>query len=359
MAGEKHDSGPRQQRQSSSADAWAREPASAATPQAAISAQHLVRKFGNFTAVNDVSFQVAAGEIFGFLGPNGSGKTTVIKMLTGLLPLSGGEASVEGLNVRTDAERVREQIGYMSQNFSLYPDLTVTENLTFYGRIYGLNAQKLKTRMDDIIGMNGLAPYLNRLASQLSGGWKQRLALGCAMLHQPKLLFLDEPTAGIDPVARRQLWDLLFELSGHGITFFVTTHYMDEAERCSHVAYIYYGKMIADGTPNSLRELPDVTPPGTIRVEITTPEVTRALKIARQIPGIRSATIFGQSIHALIDDHFDLDELREELLRQKIAVAEVRPLGPSLEDVFVELTYKNQKNGNAGEAERPVEPGRA
>ena len=310
----------------------------------AISARGLVRKFGNFTAVNDVSFTVARGEIFGFLGPNGSGKTTVIKMLTGLLPLSGGEASVEGLNVRTDAERVRERIGYMSQNFSLYPDLSVKENLTFYGRVYGLSPDRLKKRMDDVIQMNGLEPYLDRLGAQLSGGWKQRLALGCAMLHEPKLLFLDEPTAGIDPVARRQLWDLLFELSGHGITFFVTTHYMDEAERCSHVAYIYYAKLIADGTPNSLRELPDVTPQGTMRVEITTPEVTRALKIARQIPGIRGATIFGQSIHALIDDHFNLDDLREQLQKQGITVAEIRPLAPSLEDVFVELTRKNQNN---------------
>ena len=312
--------------------------------EVAISARNLVRKFGTFTAVNDVSFEVKQGEIFGFLGPNGSVKTTVIKMLTGLLPLSGGEAIVEGLRVRSDAERVRERIGYMSQNFSLYPDLTVTENLTFYGRIYSLGAERLKTRMHEVIALNGLEPYLNRLAAQLSGGWKQRLALGCAMLHEPKLLFLDEPTAGIDPVARRQLWDLLFELSGRGITFFVTTHYMDEAERCSHVAYIYYGQLIADGTPNSLRELPDVTPAGTIRVEITTPEVTRALKIARQIPGIRSATIFGQSIHALIGDHFNLDELREQLLKQGIAVAEIRPLAPSLEDVFVELTYKNQAN---------------
>ncbi|HVO56925.1 MAG TPA: ABC transporter ATP-binding protein [Dongiaceae bacterium] len=309
---------------------------------AAISARGLVRKFGNFTAVNDVSFRVAQGEIFGFLGPNGSGKTTVIKMLTGLLPLSGGEATVAGLNVRSDAERVRERIGYMSQNFSLYPDLTVTENLTFYGRIYSLSAQRLKQRMDEVIQMNGLGPYLDRLASQLSGGWKQRLALGCAMLHQPKLLFLDEPTAGIDPVARRQLWDLLFELSGHGITFFVTTHYMDEAERCSHVAYIYYGKLIADGTPDSLRELPDVTPPGTLRVEITTPEVTRALHLARKTAGIRSATIFGQSIHALIEEDCDLEDLRNRLLQSGIRVAEIRPLAPSLEDVFVELTYKNQ-----------------
>jgi ABC-2 type transport system ATP-binding protein len=307
-----------------------------------ISAEHLVRRFGKVTAVNDVSFRIEKGEIFGFLGPNGSGKTTVIKMLTGLLPLTEGSATVEGLDVRTNSEEVRERIGYMSQNFSLYYDLTVEENLQFYGRIYGLDALRLKRRIEETVQLNGLGPYLHRLSAQLSGGWKQRLALGCAMLHEPKLLFLDEPTAGIDPVARRQLWDLLFELSGHGITFFVTTHYMDEAERCSHVAYIYYGKLIADGTPDSLRELPDVQPHGMYRVEITTPEVTRALRFARTLPGIRSATIFGQSIHALISDDLDLDHLREQLLKNGIAVAEIRPLAPSLEDVFVELTYKHQ-----------------
>src|SRR5436305_3167240 len=308
----------------------------------AMSAEHLVRRFGNFTDVNDVSFRVEKGEIFGFLGPNGSGKTTVIKMLTGLLPLSGGSAFAEGVDVGADSESVRERIGYMSQNFSLYYDLTVAENLQFYGRIYSLEPARLKRRIEEIVQLNGLAPYLTRLAAQLSGGWKQRLALGCAMLHEPALLFLDEPTAGIDPVARRQLWDLLFELSGQGITFFVTTHYMDEAERCNHVAYIYYGKLIADGTPDSLRQLPDVQPQGTMRVEITAPEVTRALRIARHIPGIRSATIFGQSIHALVEDHFDLDVLRNQLLKEGISVSEIRPLAPSLEDVFVELTYKHQ-----------------
>src|SRR6202162_5354474 len=303
--------------------------------EASIYAKNLVRRFGDFVAVDGVSFRVEKGEIFGFLGPNGSRKTTVIKMLTGLLPLSEGSAWVESLDVRTDAESVRERIGYMSQKFSLYDDLTVTENLQFYGRIYGLTPARMKQRMDEIVQLNGLAPYMNRLAARLSGGWKQRLALGCAMLHEPKLLFLDEPTAGIDPVARRELWDLLFELSGQGITFFVTTHYMDEAERCSHVAYIYYGKVIADGTPEALRQLPDVQPPGTYRVEITTPQVTRALRLARHIPGIRSATIFGQSIHALVEDRFDMEHLREQLLQNGLVVAEIRPLAPTLEDVFV------------------------
>jgi ABC-type multidrug transport system ATPase subunit len=307
-----------------------------------ISAAHLVRRFGDFVAVNDVSFHVEKGEIFGFLGPNGSGKTTVIKMLTGLLPLTEGSAWVEGLDVRADAEGVREHIGYMSQKFSLYDDLTVAENLQFYGRIYSLGPARMKQRIDEIVQLNGLAPYMDRLAARLSGGWKQRLALGCAMLHEPKLLFLDEPTAGIDPVARRELWDLLFELSGHGITFFVTTHYMDEAERCSHVAYIYYGKIIADGTPAELKQIPEVQPAGTHRVEISTPEVTRALRVARKIPGIRSATIFGESIHALVEDRYDLPDLRAQLSKQDITVSDIRPLTPSLEDVFVELTYKHQ-----------------
>jgi ABC-type multidrug transport system ATPase subunit len=314
----------------------------AAPDQLAISANHLVRRFGDFTAVNDVSFRVTKGEIFGFLGPNGSGKTTVIKMLTGLLPLSSGDGTVQGIDVSADPEGVREHIGYMSQNFSLYSDLTVSENLTFYGRIYGLPADRLRKRMDEVIQLNGLSPYLNRLSAHLSGGWKQRLALGCAMLHEPTLIFLDEPTAGIDPVARRQLWDLLFELSARGITFFVTTHYMDEAERCSHVAYIYFGKVIADGTPDALRELPDVNPDKTYRVEITAPLVTQALRATRTIPGIRSATIFGQSVHALIDDSLDLEHLRNQLLKKDVTVAEIRPLAPSLEDVFVELTYKHQ-----------------
>ncbi len=311
-------------------------------PDVSISAERLVRRFGDFVAVNGVSFHVEKGEIFGFLGPNGSGKTTVIKMLTGLLPLSEGSAWVEGLDVRTDAEAVRERIGYMSQKFSLYDDLTVAENLQFYGRIYSLPPARMKQRIEEIVQLNGLAPYMDRLAARLSGGWKQRLALGCAMLHEPKLLFLDEPTAGIDPVARRELWDLLFELSGHGITFFVTTHYMDEAERCSHVAYIYYGKIIADGTPAELKQIPEVQPAGTRRVEISTPEVTRALRVARKIPGIRNATIFGESIHALVEDRYDLPDLRAQLLTNDITVNDIRPLTPSLEDVFVELTYQHQ-----------------
>jgi ABC-type multidrug transport system ATPase subunit len=322
----------------------------AAPDGAAIVTRDFTRRFGDFTAVNRVSFRVERGEVFGFLGPNGSGKTTVIKMLTGLLPLSGGEAWVDGLDVRAEGETIRERIGYMSQKFSLYDDLTVLENLTFYGRIYGLEPARLRRRMDYAVDLNGLGPYAARRAGQLSGGWKQRLALGCAMLHEPRILFLDEPTAGIDPVARRQLWDLIFQLSGQGITFFVTTHYMDEAERCSHVAYIYSSRLIADGTPDALRALPDVSPAGTKRLEITAPEVTRALRLARDLPGIRRATIFGQSIHALVEEGFSERELREKLAREGIEVTEIRPLAPTLEDVFVELTFKAQEPAEAAHA---------
>jgi ABC-type multidrug transport system ATPase subunit len=316
----------------------------------AIRTENLTRKFGDFTAVSDVNITVQHGEVFGFLGPNGSGKTTVIKLLTGLLPLSGGNAWVDGIDVRKDPDGVREHIGYMSQKFSLYDDLTVMENLTFYGRIYGLKPEKLRSRIDDIISQNALSPYVDRQAGKLSGGWKQRLALGCSMLHEPKIMFLDEPTAGIDPVARRQLWDLLFDLSGKGITFFVTTHYMDEAERCSHVAYIYYSKLIADGTPMELEAMPDVNPPGTKRLEIRTTEVTRGLRLARKFPGILSATVFGQSVHALVDDSFDQAALAKTLIGQGIEITEVRPLTATLEDVFVELTYRRQAEIEASRA---------
>src|SRR6516162_1879130 len=309
---------------------------------AAILAENLVRKFGDVVAVDKVNIKVEPGEVFGFLGPNGSGKTTVIKMLTGILPITEGRALVDGVDVGRDPETVRLRIGYMSQKFSLYDDLTVGENLRFYGKAYGLRNSSLENKIKETIERNALQPYIDRLAGKLSGGWKQRLALGCAMLHDPKILYLDEPTAGIDPVARRMLWDLLFELSGQGITFFVTTHYMDEAERCSHLAYIHYGRLIADGTPETLRALPDITPAGSRRFEISTTNVTLALRKARAVPFVRSATIFGRSIHALLEDSITQAELENELRGRDIEVEEIRALLPSLEDVFVEVAYNHQ-----------------
>jgi len=308
----------------------------------AIQTKNLTRRFGDFTAVKQVSIAVEKGEVFGFLGPNGSGKTTVIKMLTGLLPITEGEAQIEEVDVRTQSDEVRERIGYMSQKFSLYDDLTVMENLQFYARAYQLKREVMQKKIADTIEANDLGNYVNRLAGRLSGGWKQRLALGCALMHEPTVLFLDEPTAGIDPVARRQLWDLLFQLSGQGITFFVTTHYMDEAERCGHLAYIYYGQLIADGTPDSLRLLPEVNPPGTHRFEISAPAITTALRKAKQMTLFKSATIFGRSIHALVDESVSEHELNCELKKQGVDVEEIRPLVPTLEDAFVELSRRRQ-----------------
>src|SRR5215813_3700360 len=308
----------------------------------AILAEKLVRKFGDVTAVDGVSFKVEPGEVFGFLGPNGSGKTTVIKMLSGILPLTSGRGVVDGIDVTENPDEVKLRIGYMSQKFSLYDDLTVLENLRFYAQVYGLKDAEAQKKIEETMQRNAIEPYKDRFAGKLSGGWKQRLALGCAMLHNPKIVYLDEPTAGIDPVARRKLWDLLFDLSGQGITFFVTTHYMDEAERCSHLAYIYYGKLIADGTPDTLREIPEVSPPGTQRFEITTKDVTTALRRARTLPFMKSATIFGRSIHALMQDTITQSELAGELEKVGVHADEIRPLMPDLEDVFVELTYRKQ-----------------
>src|SRR5213083_1301378 len=228
-----------------------------------IECHNLTKRFGHLTAVDHVSFNIEKGSIFGFLGPNGSGKSTVIRMLCGLLEPTEGRATIAGYDVARETDRIKSRIGYMSQKFSLYDELTVHENLMFYGRLYGLRGAALPQRRDELIALAHLEPYLRRRAALLSGGWRQRLAMACALVHKPSVLFLDEPTAGIDPVARRELWDLLFEFSGMGMTLFVTTHYMDEAERCSHVGYIYQSRLIVSGLPDELKQLPAVNPPGT------------------------------------------------------------------------------------------------
>jgi len=309
-----------------------------------ISCEALTKRFGHFTAVDHVSFAVAKGSIFGFLGPNGSGKSTVIRMLCGLLEPSDGRASLAGFDVATQTEEIKHLIGYMSQKFSLYDELTVHENLNFYGRLYGLKGTALKQRYDELIALTHLEPYLNRRAGLLSGGWRQRLAMACALVHKPSVLFLDEPTAGIDPVARRELWDLLFEFSSRGMTLFVTTHYMDEAERCSHVGYIHMSKLVVCGEPDDLKQLPVVNPPDAKRIDVTCDHVTTGLQAVRQLPGVRTATVFGQSMHLLVDKGVSEDFLRAELAKVKIPKADIRPMAPSLEDVFVALT--NNQNGD-------------
>src|SRR3989442_6952365 len=306
-----------------------------------IACENLTKKFGHFTAVDHVSFTVSKGSIFGFLGPNGSGKSTVIRMLCGLLEPSQGRATIAGHDVARETERIKSLIGYMSQKFSLYDELTVHENLTFYGRLYGLTGEALRKRREELVALAHLEPYLERRAGLLSGGWRQRLAMACALAHKPSVLFLDEPTAGIDPVARRELWDLLFEFSGMGMTLFVTTHYMDEAERCSHVGYIHMSKLVVCGEPDELKQMPVVNPADAKRIDVTCDHVTIGLQAVRRLPGVRAATVFGQSMHLLGDKQTSDDFIRAALAKAGIPQADIRPIAPSLEDVFVALTTRN------------------
>ena len=304
---------------------------------AVIQASHLTIRFGDFTAVNDVSFEVGKGEVFGLLGPNGSGKTTIIKALCGLLTPSEGTGTILGMDIRKDASQIKRHVGYMSQQFGLYEDLTVAENIAFYAGVYGIKGPQAVQRKAEVLKLTGIEPYMDRRAGRLSGGWKQRLALACAIIHSPEVVFLDEPTSGIDPVARRALWDLLFRLSSQGVTFFVTTHYMDEAERCERLGYIYLSKLVAIGTVAELQQMPQANPPGTARIQIDTATPSSLLDTVRAIRGVREATIFGRSIHALID----ADQL--EPLRTSLPGVSVQVVEPSLEDVFVTLTNTIQE----------------
>ncbi len=300
-------------------------------------------RFGAFTAVEEASLSVAPGEVFGLLGPNGSGKTTLIRALCGLVPLAAGAASVLGEDPVSHPERVRSSIGYMSQKFSLYPDLSVRENMEFYAGIYGLDAAAGRVRRGELDALLGLAPYAERRAGRLSGGWKQRLALACALLHRPRVVFLDEPTAGIDPVARRDVWNLLFRLSAEGITLFVTTHSMDEAERCNRVGYLYMSRMLALGTPAELRALPGVTPPGTRRIEVRGEDSSVLLEGLRGRAGVREATIYGQSVRLLVEEGVGPAELG-------LDAARVRPAEAGLEDAFIALSRAEEARRAGGGA---------
>jgi ABC-type multidrug transport system ATPase subunit len=309
-----------------------------------IDVQSVSKDFGTVRALDQVTLQVPRGEIFGLLGPNGSGKSTLIRILCGLLAPTEGHATVDGLDVEREGEQVRQHIGYVSQAFSLYRDLTVDENLDFFSSIYRLRGADRHERKEWAINLTHIAPYRDRLAGALSGGWKQRLALAAALMHRPRVLFLDEPTAGIDPVARRELWDLLFGLAAESVTMFVTTHYMDEAERCGTVAYLYMSRLIVSGHPEELKKLDEVTPEGSRRIQAECREgVAMLMTSARTLPYVRAATIFGTSLHLLIDANVSDEQVEHDLESFGISDVTVAPIEPTLEDVFVQLTETRGK----------------
>ena len=327
-----------------------------------IEVEGVSRDFGRVRALHQVSLRVPRGEIYGLLGPNGSGKSTLIRILCGLLAPTEGRARVDGLDVAREGEEIRRRVGYVSQRFSLYEDLTVLENLDFFAAVYGLGKARLQQQREWVIDLTGLGPYRERLAGQLSGGWKQRLALAAALMHEPRVLFLDEPTAGIDPVARRELWNLLFTMAGRGVTLFVTTHYMDEAERCGRVAYLYLSRMLVEGDPADLTRLPEITPPGTRRVEADCERGAAAVMgQARRLPYVVEVTIFGNALHLLVKDELGDERIAADLSQAAGARVAIEPIQATLEDVFVRLTrLQSEQHGErpASALEKSGMPGR-
>ncbi|OFW08927.1 MAG: multidrug ABC transporter ATP-binding protein [Acidobacteria bacterium RIFCSPLOWO2_02_FULL_59_13] len=315
----------------------------------AVVVRALVRRFGSFVAVDGISFEVEQGEIFGFLGPNGAGKSTTIRILCGILAPSSGGGTVAGLDIGAQAELVKAQIGYMSQKFSLYEDLTVEENIDFYSGIYRLAPEKKQERKRWVLEMAGLEQHRSRRTGILSAGWKQRLALGCAILHQPPILFLDEPTSGVDPLSRRRFWDLIYELSGQGITVFITTHYMDEAEHCHRLGLIYRGKLIATGSPDSLKkaQMPEQL------LEVVCDRPQDALGEMETLPEIQGAALFGRGLHVVAADAESASSaISRRLTMRGYKIERIEKIAPSLEDVFVSLIRQHDQS----EANRETRP---
>jgi len=293
-----------------------------------VSLRGLTRRFGDFTAVDRVTLDVARGEIFGFLGPNGAGKSTTIRMLCGILPPSSGSGTVAGYDIATQSEQIKNQIGYMSQRFSLYEDLTVEENIDFYSGIYRIPQEKRRERKEWVIEMAGLSEQRRARSSALSGGWKQRLALGCAILHEPPIVFLDEPTSGVDPISRRSFWELIYRLAADGATIFVTTHYMEEAECCDRLGFIFGGELIALGSPSQLKS--DF--PGEI-IEIGCERPFELLQRVESLAGVRSATLFGSGLHLAVESaQRSIPAIREAVPDLPLRMERITP---SLEDLFV------------------------
>ena len=304
---------------------------------AAVEARDLTKTYGELVAVDRLSLSIQTGEVFAFLGPNGSGKTTTIRMLCGIITPSGGEGHVLGFDIASESEAIKSRIGYMSQRFALYEDLTVRENLEFYAGIYQVPRARRAQRLGELIAMAGLNGREGQLAGHLSGGWKQRLALGCAIVHEPPLLFLDEPTAGVDPVSRRAFWTLIYALARSGVTIFLTTHYIDEAEHADRVALMLNGKMVALAAPRELRE---TGLSGTL-LEVECEPAVDALEFLPGVPGVREVTLYGTLLHVVVDDVSALDMTRV-LTEHGIAVTGIRVIKPTLEDVFVSRIRGNQ-----------------
>jgi ABC-2 type transport system ATP-binding protein len=307
-------------------------------------ADDLVKRFGAFMAVDHVSFRIRSGEIMGFLGPNGAGKSTIIRILCGLLRPSGGRASIAGIDVSHNPEGVRQHIGYMSQKFSLYRDLTVEENLRFFGGIYSVPRAELAERMRFAINMAGLAGRENALVATLAGGWQQRLALGCAVLHKPPILFLDEPTSGVEPASRRRFWDLIHSLASDGVTVLVSTHYMDEAEYCHRIALINHGRLIATGSPAQLRE----TALGGELLLVECDALGATLEALQRAPDVLDCSVFGDSLHILVRNAENgLRDLPPFLAAKGLQPRRMARIAPSLEDVFVQLIAADVKERRA------------
>jgi ABC-2 type transport system ATP-binding protein len=297
----------------------------------------LTKSFGDFMAVDHVSFSVKAGDVFGWLGPNGAGKTTTIRMLLGLIKPSSGRASVLGFDPVTQTKTMQAQVGYMSQQFTLYNELTARENIQFYGKVYGLEQDALGKRQAEIIRMAGLEGRENVLTSSLSGGWKQRLALGCAIVHHPKVVFLDEPTAGVDPISRRQFWELIYQMAKDGVTVLVTTHYMDEAELCQRVGFISAGRLVAIDSPGRLKQTQ--MRGQVLEINVSDPEkAVRILKVAqksRQVP-LDEVALYGAQIHAVVLEAQEYKEAIQQILMEgNIQVNSITRIAPTLEDVFI------------------------